>query len=43
MASVKEDIEILKKVQVLDKEIYDLGVLVSQLPEKLSKLKWMLG
>lgn len=38
MATVHEDIEILKKVQVLDKEIYDLGVFVSQLPEKLSKL-----
>ncbi len=38
MASVKEDIEMLKKVQVLDKEIYDLGVFVSELPAKLSQL-----
>ncbi len=39
MASVKEDLEILKKVQKLDKEIYDLGLLVAETPEKVNLLK----
>ena len=39
MASVKEDLEILKSVQKLDKEIYDLGLLVSETPERIDMLK----
>lgn len=39
MASVKEDVEILKKVQILDKEIYDLGIFVSQIPERIVEIE----
>jgi len=39
MASVKDDIDILKKVQILDKEIYDLGMFVTQLPEQISRIE----
>ncbi|MBI4399001.1 MAG: hypothetical protein HY586_07720 [Candidatus Omnitrophica bacterium] len=38
MPTFKQDLEVLKKVQVLDKEVYDLGVLLSQLPERLAVL-----
>ncbi len=38
MSTFKEDLEVLKKVQVLDKEIFDLGVFLSELPVSLSRL-----
>lgn len=39
MPTVQEDIEILKKAQILDKEIYDLTFFVSRGPERLLQLE----
>ncbi len=38
MTEVNKDIDILKSVQVLDKEIYDLEVFLEGLPERLEEL-----
>jgi len=38
MNSIAESLEVLKKIQVLDKEIYDMEVFLIELPERLGKI-----
>ena len=37
--SVKNDLDALKKVQVLDKEIYELGLFLAQKPDRIKQLE----